>query len=88
MRTLVALVILAAFLAVALSSSASDSSAVDTDECCQQEVKVGKCKASFPRWAFKTQTGKCEEFIWGGCDENCNNFETKEACEQRCHPSH
>nr|XP_054921126.1 PI-actitoxin-Axm2a-like [Dermacentor andersoni] len=86
MHALVVLVVLATFLA--LSSSASDSSALVANECCQQKVEVGKCKASIPRWAFKTETGKCEEFTWGGCEENCNNFETKEACEQRCNPPH
>eukprot|EP00662_Eupelagonemidae_sp_cell21_P050998 gene50998-biopygen67770 len=30
-----------------------------------------------PRWWFNSATRKCEEFIFGGCDANANNFETQ-----------
>ena len=27
---------------------------------------------------------ECEEFVWGGCDGNANNFASKSKCEIRC----
>ncbi|MCA9556844.1 MAG: BPTI/Kunitz domain-containing protein, partial [Myxococcales bacterium] len=37
-----------------------------------------------PRWFFNTASGQCEEFIYGGCGGNENNFETRAQCEARC----
>lgn len=38
----------------------------------------------FPRWFYNTKKGRCESFIYGGCNENANNFKTKQECEQTC----
>ncbi|XP_035666455.1 papilin-like [Branchiostoma floridae] len=56
----------------------------DEDSTCQQPKKVGNCKAAFPRVFFNSQTGQCENFIYGGCGGNDNNFETAEECENTC----
>ena len=53
-------------------------------EVCIAPAVSGTCEAYIPRWFHNAQTGQCEEFIWGGCDGNGNNFETKEACEAAC----
>ena len=29
----------------------------------------------------------CEEFTYGGCDGNQNNFESSEQCNQQCNPN-
>jgi papilin len=51
---------------------------------CTEVLKVGPCKAAFPRFYFNSVTKKCDVFWWGGCQPNGNNFETVEACEQTC----
>lgn len=51
---------------------------------CQQPKETGRCFALFYRFAYDMKTGKCEEFVYGGCAGNSNNFATKEACEERC----
>ncbi|KAK8781290.1 hypothetical protein V5799_017368 [Amblyomma americanum] len=53
---------------------------------CKQQQQVGPCKAIVPRWYFNPLTKKCEQFKWGGCCPNCNNFATFEECQRRCLP--
>ena len=48
-----------------------------------QEPEV-TCLAYMPRWRYILRTGQCENFIYGGCGGNANNFETFEACENKC----
>ncbi|UYV83287.1 WFIKKN2 [Cordylochernes scorpioides] len=33
---------------------------------------------------FYHKKGVCKSFIYGGCEGNKNNFETKEECEEAC----
>ncbi|KAJ8308387.1 hypothetical protein KUTeg_013261 [Tegillarca granosa] len=51
---------------------------------CQQPKVVGRCRAAVPRYFYNLSTRVCERFIYGGCDGNQNNFETKEQCERTC----
>ncbi|VDP82363.1 unnamed protein product [Echinostoma caproni] len=44
----------------------------------------GNCRAAITRYAFNRATNKCEEFIYGGCGGNENNFKTKFDCELAC----
>lgn len=53
-------------------------------DICRAPADVGPCDAVFPRWFYNSDTAECEEFIWGGCGGNANNFETKEECEAMC----
>ena len=55
-------------------------------DICSLPPDPGPCKALIPRWYHNAATGQCEEFIYGGCEGNANNFETKLACEQACLP--
>ena len=52
---------------------------------CKQKKYVGPCKEYRKKWFYSRQTGKCESFYWGGCDQNDNNFPSKEECEETCH---
>lgn len=60
--------------------------------CCGPELSgpcglpslQGPCKAYEPRWAYSSTLHQCQSFIYGGCEGNNNNFESKEACEEMC----
>lgn len=53
-------------------------------EICELTKEIGPCKASIPRFYYNSEKQKCEEFIYGGCGGNANNFETQEECEYMC----
>ncbi len=53
-------------------------------DACEQEKIVGLCKAAFPRFYYNSVTKDCEQFIYGGCGGNNNNFVTKTECEITC----
>ena len=54
------------------------------EEICNQNYDTGKCFGYFRKYYFNSATGQCEEFTYGGCKGNENNFPTKESCEQFC----
>lgn len=51
---------------------------------CSQPKVTGPCEAAIRRFWYNKKTNKCEQFIYGGCQGNKNNFETKRACQNRC----
>ncbi|XP_067842919.1 carboxypeptidase inhibitor SmCI-like [Heptranchias perlo] len=53
-------------------------------EICTLKADGGHCKAINKRYYFNIFTLKCEEFIYGGCNGNENNFETKKECLAKC----
>uniref|UniRef100_A0A8B9BWK6 BPTI/Kunitz inhibitor domain-containing protein n=1 Tax=Anser brachyrhynchus TaxID=132585 RepID=A0A8B9BWK6_9AVES len=44
---------------------------------CYLPSVCGNCKALFIRFFYNASSQRCEEFIYGGCGGNRNNFETK-----------
>lgn len=45
---------------------------------------VGICKAYLVRWRYNPETQKCEEFVYGGCRGNANNFQEEDQCLAVC----
>lgn len=51
---------------------------------CYEEPRAGPCHSAMTRWYFNSETNTCQEFKYGGCDGNLNNFDSKEQCEAVC----
>ncbi|MGA1869885.1 MAG: BPTI/Kunitz-type proteinase inhibitor domain-containing protein [bacterium] len=51
---------------------------------CELPIDPGLCKGYFPRYAFNKTTGQCEQFVYGGCGGNANNFSTIQECQESC----
>lgn len=54
------------------------------EDVCNQEVEVGPCYGDFARYFHNKRTGQCEEFTYGGCHGNGNNFRSEDECEAVC----
>ncbi|KAJ8267531.1 hypothetical protein COCON_G00127030 [Conger conger] len=53
-------------------------------EACLLQVDEGPCRANFQRYYYNTFTQQCEEFSYGGCLGNSNNFMTFQDCQKTC----
>lgn len=53
-------------------------------ESCGVSKVVGKCRASIPRWWYNVTDGSCQPFVYGGCEGNGNNYQSKEECLAKC----
>jgi len=51
---------------------------------CTLPKDLGPCKAFYPRWYYNSETEICEEFVYGGCLGNQNNFESPMDCQEKC----
>ncbi|CAN7996490.1 unnamed protein product [Ixodes hexagonus] len=54
---------------------------------CYRRPRRGNCKAIHRRWFFNYRTLMCDRFLWGGCDTNGNNFNTRRDCRLACTPT-
>ena len=54
---------------------------LNTVDICTLEKDVGPCEALIPKYFYNSETGECEQFMWGGRDGNANNFDSFEDCE-------
>ena len=81
-RSLYAVPLVSFFAAV----MAQAKSGVSLPSLCNLPKETGPCRASIRRYFYNKDTEECEQFTYGGCRGNENNFETKEACEETCKP--
>jgi hypothetical protein len=51
---------------------------------CSLPKNPGNCRALIPRFFFNSQTGNCEQFNYGGCGGNANNFSSLAECQNSC----
>jgi len=53
-------------------------------DVCNLPAVIGPCKGLMPRWFYNSNTSRCEQFVYGGCNGNANRFKTKAHCLRRC----
>uniref|UniRef100_A0A915KL08 BPTI/Kunitz inhibitor domain-containing protein n=1 Tax=Romanomermis culicivorax TaxID=13658 RepID=A0A915KL08_ROMCU len=58
--------------------------ALNYNNVCKQPIERGFCKMYYRSYGYNTTTERCQQFAFGGCDGNENNFETERGCERVC----
>jgi hypothetical protein len=53
---------------------------------CQLASDRGPCDADFTMWYFDTESGSCQQFVYGGCHGNANRFKSATECDAMCRP--
>ncbi|XP_059024637.1 tissue factor pathway inhibitor isoform X8 [Mustela lutreola] len=56
----------------------------DKPDYCFLDEDSGLCRGYLTRYFYNNETKKCEEFKYGGCLGNQNNFMTLEQCKRAC----
>ena len=51
---------------------------------CTLSPERGPCTASITRYYYNVTTQTCQQFLYGGCFPNENNFFTQHNCEDKC----
>ncbi|KAK2509437.1 hypothetical protein MC885_012167 [Smutsia gigantea] len=69
------------FLGVGIFTS--PLSGLPTD-ICSMAKEPGPCMAFFRRWWYDKRNYICSSFIYGGCQGNNNNFQSKVMCQNMC----
>lgn len=67
-----------------IESCGGSKSEEKVEDVCQEKVTSGPCFGYVPRFFYNSSENKCQEFIYGGCLGNGNNFNSKAQCEQAC----
>lgn len=57
---------------------------LESKDVCVLEQDSGPCFGNFPRFYYDPASKNCEQFTYGGCKGNENNFEEKSECMRRC----
>ena len=53
-------------------------------DICSLPAVTGLCRAYFTRYFYNTSSARCDEFVYGGCGGNKNNFIKKAHCKAKC----
>lgn len=53
-------------------------------DVCNLPKDTGPCRAYFVKVYYDTETKRCREFGYGGCEGNANRFSSIEECESIC----
>ncbi|CAD7683336.1 unnamed protein product [Nyctereutes procyonoides] len=53
-------------------------------DACVLPAVQGRCQGQEARWAYSPLLQQCHPFVYGGCEGNSNNFESRASCEDAC----
>ncbi|XP_062968398.1 kunitz-type protease inhibitor 2 [Cynocephalus volans] len=76
--------LLALLGALLLSGAAAADGEPGIHDFCRVSKVVGRCRASILRWWYNVTDGSCQQFVYGGCEGNDNNYQSKEECLEKC----
>lgn len=51
---------------------------------CEQEADSGMCRSYYERYFYNTTAKECQQFVYGGCQGNENNFLSLTDCNTEC----
>jgi hypothetical protein len=68
------------------SGSPDGAAFPDGSSVCSLPADPGPCKGNFQSTWYNQATGKCESFVYGGCEGNANRFDSLAACVAACIP--
>ncbi|VDP21130.1 unnamed protein product [Soboliphyme baturini] len=51
---------------------------------CTSKPDAGPCKSFRPHWFYNSLSHTCEEFLYGDCLGNGNNYKSEELCKKSC----
>ena len=57
---------------------------VPLSQACLEPVEAGPCDGEVTAYFYDKDAGRCQAFIYGGCEGNANRYETEEQCERLC----
>jgi len=53
-------------------------------ESCNLPKETGDCGEKNARWHFSQSDNKCMPFYYSGCSGNENNYDSENACAEKC----
>ncbi|XP_012935125.1 tissue factor pathway inhibitor [Aplysia californica] len=56
----------------------------NTPDYCRLAADPGPCEAATTRYYYNDKEKSCQQFLYGGCDGNENNFSTESECQAAC----
>ncbi|GIY69238.1 hypothetical protein CEXT_261861 [Caerostris extrusa] len=56
----------------------------DMTRNCVDPPDAGTCKGHYVRWNYDALTGKCNKFVYSGCNGNRNRYNSKALCFDNC----
>ncbi|GBM17455.1 hypothetical protein AVEN_193754-1 [Araneus ventricosus] len=56
----------------------------DPPKNCVDDKFTGPCRALVRSWYYNKETGKCEQFNYGGCKGNGNRYSSEAECKSNC----